>query len=172
MHGRLLSLVAAREKWMNCTSRSSPTDRARRCAPHALAIAGAGRVRAELQGRLSPGEITIEAFSRAWRVLEGPLGPTRTVPPDEQRLRDARQSLTQFKTLWRDTAVPDKLREEAVAEIIERHDVRGREIVGVHPRPSENAWLLGQAMVRSGSLGHEPEVGMVGARGVEASLSN
>ena len=81
--------------------------------------------------------------------------------PDEQRLRDARQSLTQFKTLWRDTAVPDKLREEAVAEI-----------VGVHPRPSENAWLLGQAMVRSGSLGHEPEVGMVGARGVEASLSN
>ena len=90
-------------------------------------------LRAELQGRLSRGEIIIEAFSRAWQVLEGPLGPTRTVSPDEQRLRDAPQSLTQFKTLWRDAAVPDKLREEVVAEIIERLDVRGREIVGVHP---------------------------------------
>jgi hypothetical protein len=109
-------------------------------------------LRAELQDRLGRGEITIEAFSRAWRVLDGPLGPTRIVPPDEQKLRDARESLTEFKTLWRDPAVPDKLREEAVAEIIQRLDIRGREIVGIHPQPNENAWLLGYAALKAGML--------------------
>ncbi len=109
-------------------------------------------LRAELQARLGRGEITIEAFSRAWRVLDGPLGPTRIVPPDEQKLRDARESLTEFKTLWRDPAVPDKLREEAVAEIIQRLDIRGREIVGIQPQPNENAWLLGYAALKVGML--------------------
>jgi hypothetical protein len=41
--------------------------------------------------------------------------------------------------------VPDVLREGAATEIFERLDVRGSELVAVHPRPNENAWLLGYA---------------------------
>jgi hypothetical protein len=39
--------------------------------------------------------------------------------------------------------VPDVLREQAAMEIFERLDVLGPELVAVHPRPNENAWLLG-----------------------------
>ncbi len=78
--------------------------------------------RAELQRRLGSGELSIEAFSRAWRRTERP--PTsRSGPPDELRLRRARTRLAEFGVLWRNPAVPDRLREEALHEIIERVDV-------------------------------------------------
>lgn len=64
---------------------------------------------------------------------------------DEDRLRRARDVLADFGTLWHDVAVPDVLREGAATEILERLDVRGSELVAVHPRPDENAWLLGYA---------------------------
>jgi hypothetical protein len=57
-----------------------------------------------------------------------------------------------FGTLWRDPGVPDRLREEALHEILARLDVRGSEIVAIHPAPNENAWLLGQAEFREGSF--------------------
>jgi hypothetical protein len=84
-------------------------------------------------------------------------------PPDELRLRKARKTLADFVTLWRDPVVPDRLREEALREILARLDVRGPKIVAIHPAPNENAWLLGQAAMRDGSL--REDVGMVGARG-------
>ena len=34
------------------------------------------------------------------------------------------------------------------------------------PRPNENAWLLGQAAMRDGSLAMSEDLGMVGARGL------
>ena len=37
-------------------------------------------------------------------------------------------------------------------EILARLDVRGSEIVAIHPAPNENAWLLGQAEFREGSF--------------------
>jgi hypothetical protein len=55
--------------------------------------------------------------------------------------------------------VPDVLREGAATEIFERLDVRGSELVAVHPRPNENAWLLGYA--------YREKLELVGARGVE-----
>ena len=42
--------------------------------------------------------------------------------------------------------------------------MEGPRVVAVHAQPNENAWLLAYATLH----GH---VGMVGARGVEASLS-
>ena len=65
------------------------------------------------------------------------------MPPDELRPRRARNLLMEFGPLWRNPAVPDQLREEALREIPCRVDVDGPEIVAVHPVPNENAWLLG-----------------------------
>ncbi len=87
------------------------------------------------------------------------------LPPDEARLRRARTLLADFGTLWRDPAVPDQLREEALREIVIRVDVEGPRVTAVHPQPNENAWLLGQAAMRW------EHVGMVGARGLKPSLS-
>ena len=56
--------------------------------------------------------------------------------------------LSEFGTLWRNPAVPDQLREEALREILGRVDVDGPEIVAVHPAPNENAWLLGLVAVQ------------------------
>ena len=127
--------------------------------------------RAELQGRLGAGLIGIEAFSRAWRVLDRPTA-VESLPPDEQRLRRARDVLADFGTLWRDSSVPDRLREEALHEILEQVDIRGAEIVAIHPAPNENAWLLGQAALREESLLSQQRVGMVGARGFEPPTSS
>jgi hypothetical protein len=80
--------------------------------------------------------------------------------PDEVRVRKARSLLADFGTLWRNTAVPDRLREEALHEIFAKFDVRGPTLVAAHPQPNENAWLLGYAAMRQGK-----DVGMVGARG-------
>jgi hypothetical protein len=54
--------------------------------------------------------------------------------------------------------VSDVLREGAATEIFERLKVRGSELVAVHPRPNENAWLLGYA--------YREQLVLVGARGV------
>jgi hypothetical protein len=120
--------------------------------------------RADLQAQLASGSIGIDPFMRAWRRLDRPV-LVQVAPPDELRLRKARKTLADFGTLWRDPAVPDRLREEALHEIVARLDVRGSEIVALHPVPNENAWLLGQAASREGSL--VEDVGMVGARGLE-----
>ena len=115
--------------------------------------------RAELQRRLSDGEIGLGAFNRDWRALDRPMG-LADATPDEDRLWRARDVLADFGSLWRDVAVPDVsvLREGAATEIFERLDVRGSELVAVHPRPNENAWLLGYA--------YREKLGMVGVRGL------
>ena len=69
--------------------------------------------RAALQRQLAAGEVAIERFSRAWRALERPTAAT-TGQPDELRLHRARKLLSEFGTLWRNPAVPDRLREEAL----------------------------------------------------------
>lgn len=123
------------------------------------------RGRSSLQRQLNAGEITIETFSRAWRVLER---PTSSAPdkPDELRLGRAHKQLSDFATLWRNPAVSDRLREEAIREMFERFDVDGPEIVAVHPQPNENAWLLGLVSAREGRLQMQQVMGLVGARGV------
>ena len=103
---------------------------------------------ARLQRRLSEGEISLAAFNRDWRVLDRPMALAEA-GPNEDRLRRARDVLADFGSLWRDVAVPDVLREGAATEIFERLDVRGSELVAVHPRPNENAWLLGYAPRKS-----------------------
>jgi hypothetical protein len=75
--------------------------------------------------------------------------------------------LGDFGTLWRNPAVPDRLREEAIREIFERFDIDGPEIVAVHPQPNENAWLLGLVAAREGRLQMQQVMGLVGARGFE-----
>jgi len=87
--------------------------------------------RDRLQRQLNEGEISIETFSRAWPGLERPRRLAET-QPDEVRLRRARQLLSEFGTLWRNPAVPDRLREEALREIFGRFDVDGAEIIAVH----------------------------------------
>jgi hypothetical protein len=84
--------------------------------------------------------------------------------PDELRLRRARKRLAEFGTLWRNPAVPDRLREEALHEIFAQVDVQGSQLLAVHPQPNENAWLLGLVALRQ-----EQHVGMVGARGIPPS---
>ena len=106
-------------------------------------------------------ELTIDAFSRAWRRADRPAASAPALP-DELRLRRARKRLAEFGTLWRNPAVPDRLREEALHEIFARVDVEGSQLAAVHPQPNENAWLLGLAALRQ-----EQHVGMVGARGVK-----
>jgi hypothetical protein len=119
--------------------------------------------RAELQRQLAVGELTLDTFSRAWRRLNRPVLPA-VAPPDELRLRRARKRLTDFGTLWRNPAVPDRLREEALREVFARLDVRGPQLLAVHPQANENAWLLGLVALKQEQ---EKHVGMVGARGVE-----
>ncbi len=113
-------------------------------APDPAAVASA---REDLQAQLAAGRIGIEAFSRAWRQLDRPAR-VATMPPDELRVRRAHRALSDFGTLWRNPAVPDRLREEALREILGRVDVDGSEIVALHPAPNENAWLLGLVAVR------------------------
>jgi hypothetical protein len=123
-----------------------------------------------LQRQLNAGEITIETFSRSWRLLERPTS-VATDKPDELRLRRAHKVLGDFGTLWRNPAVPDRLREEAIREIFERFDIDGPEIVAVHPQPNENAWLLGLVAAREGRLQMQQVMGLVGARGVGPRLT-
>jgi DNA invertase Pin-like site-specific DNA recombinase len=113
--------------------------------------------RADLQRRLGDGEIGLAAFNREWRVLDRPMILSEATP-DRERLVRARDTLADFGSLWRDVAVPDVLREGAATEIFERLDVRGSELVAVHPRPNENAWLLGWA--------NREKLELVGARGI------
>jgi hypothetical protein len=103
--------------------------------------------RAELQRQLAAGELTIDAFSRAWRRTDRPAASAPALP-DELRLRRARKRLAEFGMLWRNPAVPDRLREEALHEIFARVDVQGSQLLAVHPQPNENAWLLGLAALR------------------------
>ncbi len=119
--------------------------------------------RERLQRQLNGGEITIETFSRAWRGLDRPRRLTQD-RPDEVHLRRAGQLLSEFGTLWRNPAVPDRLREEALREIFERFDVDGAEIIAVHPQPNENAWLLGRVAAREQQLLPQRVMGLVGAR--------
>jgi DNA invertase Pin-like site-specific DNA recombinase len=123
-----------------------------------------------LQRQLNAGEITIETFSRAWRGLERPSS-IAVEKPDELRLGRAHKQLSDFGTLWRNPAVPDQLREEAIREMFERFDVDGPEIVAVHPQPNENAWLLGLVAAREGRLQMQQVMGLVGARGLKTSIS-
>ena len=126
--------------------------------------------RERLQRQLNAGEISIEMFSRAWRGLERPTS-IAVARPDEMRLGRAHKQLSDFGTLWRNPAVPDRLREEAIREIFERFDIDGPEIVAVHPQPNENAWLLGLIAAREGRLQMQQVMGLVGARGVEPRLT-
>ncbi len=119
--------------------------------------------RSDLQRRLSDGEISLAAFNRDWRVLDRPT-VLAEAGLDEDRLRRARDVLADFGSLWRDVAVPDVLREGAATELFERLDVRGSELVAVHPRPNENAWLLGYA--------YKEKLELVGARGFEPPTSS
>jgi hypothetical protein len=57
-------------------------------------------------------------------------------------------------------------------EIIAGLDIQGPEIVAIDPASNEDDSLLGQAALREESLLEQQHVGMVGARGVEATLSN
>ena len=114
--------------------------------------------RAELQDRLAAGQISLEAFSRAWRRLQRPIPLPRH--PDATALTEARGYLETFGTLWRDPAVPDVLREEAAREIFERLDLWGSQLVAVYPR-AEHAWLLGMAAKK------REDLVLVGARGFE-----
>ena len=122
-----------------------------------------------MQAQLAAGFIGIDAFTRAWRRLERP-NLVQVAPPDELRLRRARKALADFGILWCDPAIPDRLREEALHEILAGLDVRGPEIVAIHPAPNENAWLLGEAALREESLLTQQRVGMVGARGFAPTL--
>jgi hypothetical protein len=105
-------------------------------------------------------------------------GVARTGAPLVNRTRQAgrarsgarHKQLSDFGTLWRNPAVPDQLREEAIREMFERFDVDGPEIVAVHPQPNENAWLLGLVAAREGRLQMQQVMGLVGARGVEPTL--
>ena len=124
--------------------------------------------RERLQQKLAIGEITLDTFSRAWRALERPRHVVED-RPDEVRLRRAGQVLSEFGTLWRNPAVPDRLREEALREIFGRFDVDGAEIVAVHPQPNENAWLLGLVAAREQPLLTQRVMGLVGARGLAPS---
>ena len=120
--------------------------------------------RSELQRALSAGEMSLSAFGREWRRLERPAALPVPAPPDELRLRRARSLLVRFGDLWADPAVPGELREEAAHELFARIDVDGPTVVALHPQPNENAWLLGYAAMRDGSLTTQQQVGMVGAR--------
>ena len=121
--------------------------------------------RERLQRQLNSGEIAIETFSRAWRGLDRPKQVTED-RPDELRLRRAGKVLSEFGTLWRNPAVPDRLREEALREIFGRLDVDGPEIVAAYPQPNENAWLLGLVGTREQRLLTQGVMGLVGARGL------
>ena len=121
--------------------------------------------REQLQHELNEGRITIEAFSRSWRRLERPTAQLQQAP-DELRLARARRALSEFGTLWRNPAVPDRLREEALREIFERFDVDGPDIIAAHPQRNENAWLLGLVAVRGEQLRMQRVMGVVGARGL------
>jgi hypothetical protein len=79
--------------------------------------------------------------------------------------------LSEFGTLWRNPAVPDRLREEALREIFSRFDVDGAQIFAVHPQPNENAWLLGLVAAREQPLLPQRVMGLVGARGVGRAIS-
>jgi hypothetical protein len=114
--------------------------------------------RDDLQRRLSAGELGLSVFNREWRRLDLPTQLPSSAP-DAERLRRALGVLGDFGSLWRDTAVPDVLREQAAMEIFERLDVLGPELVAVHPRPNENAWLLGYAF--------REKLELVGARGID-----
>jgi Resolvase, N terminal domain len=134
--------------------------------PSEIAIA-----RERLQRQLNDGEISIETFSRSWRGLDRPRRIAEH-QPDEVRLRRARNVLSEFGTLWRNPAVPDRLREEALREIFAWFDVDGAEIVAVHPQPNENAWLLGLVAAREQRLPTQRVMGLVGARGFEPPTSS
>jgi hypothetical protein len=140
----------------------------RGAAPMTVApdLAALGEARTQLQARLASGAIAIEAFSREWRRLERPA-TAEPMPPDELRLRRARSLLLEFGTLWRNAAIPDQLREDALREILGQVDVDGPEIVAIHPAPNENAWLLGLVARREERLTTQRQVGLVGARGLE-----
>lgn len=112
-----------------------------------------------LQEALVARKLSLSAFSRAWRALDRPK-PTTVMPPDEISIRRARKLLAGFETLWRDPAVPDRLREEALLEIFTRVEVDGSQVVAVYPKENENAWLLGYHAVRA-------DVGLVGAKGFD-----
>ena len=121
--------------------------------------------RVRLQEQLASGRIGIDEFSRAWR-RSGQPEKSRAVPPDEIRLLKARDRLNEFGKLWRNDKVPGRLREEAIAELFARFDVEGPVLVAAYTQPNENAWLLGQALLKAGLLPMQQRVGMVGARGL------
>jgi alkanesulfonate monooxygenase SsuD/methylene tetrahydromethanopterin reductase-like flavin-dependent oxidoreductase (luciferase family) len=122
--------------------------------------------RERLQRDLNEGRVTLDMFSREWRRIERPAIRLEA-RPDELRLARARRALSEFGTLWRNPAVPDRLREEVIREIFERFDVDGPEIVAAHPQPNENAWLLGLVAVRQERLRTQRVMELVGARGLE-----
>lgn len=104
------------------------------------------------------GQISLEAFARAWKRLQRPIPLAHR--PEEEHLRKAHGYLKAFGTLWRDPEVPGELREEAAREIFERLDLWEPKVVAVYPR-AEHAWLLGMTAKKSNDLV------LVGARGFD-----
>ena len=137
----------------------------------APAVEDPATARAELQHRLAAGEISLNAFSREWRRLERPQPLQAPAQPDELRLRRAAKHLKRFGDLWSDPAVSGELRREAAHELFERIEVSGPQVVALYPQPNENAWLLGYAAMRDGSLTEQRHMGMVGARGVATTIT-
>ncbi len=99
-----------------------------------------------------------------YSCMSPPRGSRRRTSP-EVHLRRARKRLAESGSLWWNPAIPDRLREEALHEIFTKVDVKGSQLLAVHPQPNENSWLLGLAALRQ-----EQHVGMVGARGVASRL--
>ncbi len=174
---RYESQVAARLNRMRLTERDvqqvlAAMRRASQTSP-APSPVDATTARTELQRALAAGEIALSAFSREWRRLEAPQPrQAPAVPPDELRLRRARNLLDRFGDLWADPAVSGELRTEATHELFRQIDVKGPDVVALHPQENENAWLLGYAALRDGSLTTQPQMGMVGARGFEPPTSS
>jgi hypothetical protein len=141
----------------------------RRAVPKAETVAAtdAATAHAELQRRLSAGDINLSAFDREWRRLDRPRSvPGPSAPVDEVRLHGAQRLLERFGDLWADPSISGEQRQEAVRERFERIDVHGPDVVALHPQPNENAWRLGYAAMRDGSLTRQERVGMVGASGI------
>jgi hypothetical protein len=112
-----------------------------------------------IQDALATGKLSLNAFGRAWRAPDRPKPPP-SIAPDELAVRRAKKLLADFGRLWRDPAVPVRLREEALREMFSRVDVDGSRVVAVCPQENENAWMLGYHALRN-------DVGLVGAKGFD-----
>ena len=178
--GRVVPARRTRRRWSlaiwQCRVPSVPADEAERVVIDTAGQHGARRCRARGHRggpcRAPEPAVGWRDHPRCLRArVVAPGAPHRSskpeAPVDETRLRRARRPLDRFGDLRADPDVPGELRQEAVHELFSHIDVAGPEIVALHPQPNENAWLLGDAAMKDGSLQTQERVGMVGVRGVK-----